>query len=77
MGDMKRQALVVGINRYPFLKQHLEYAAADAEEIARLLRQCGQFEVKVLPETYQDGAIQVEEKGLVKGDTLREEISKL
>jgi tetratricopeptide (TPR) repeat protein len=75
---MKRRALVVGINRYRYLKQHLECAASDAEAIARLLRKCGHFEVKVLPETYQDGAIRVaENNGFVDEDTLRSEISKL
>lgn len=41
---MKRQALVIGINRYSSLKQtptsdapHLQKAAADAEAIAQLL----------------------------------------
>lgn len=41
---MKRDALVVGINQYPFLKdtptskaKHLKTPAADAEAIAQLL----------------------------------------
>jgi hypothetical protein len=41
MGEIKRQALVVGINRYSFLKDgrpglalHLEKPAGDAEAIA-------------------------------------------
>ncbi|VXD23641.1 conserved hypothetical protein [Planktothrix serta PCC 8927] len=75
---MTRQALVVGINRYPFTEQNLTLASKDAEEIARVLRDYGQFDsVKVLPEICQDGAIKVEEKGLVKGEILQEEISKL
>lgn len=74
---MTWRALVVGINRYPFIKQHLTQAGKDAEEIASVLRKYGQFEVKLLPETYQDGAIQLEEQGLVKHDTLQDEISKL
>lgn len=78
-----RKALVVGINRYPNLKnpqgiaQHLTYPAADAEAIARLLRECGLFEVTLLPETCPDYANQVDEKGTVDKATLQEEISKL
>ncbi len=34
---MKRQALVIGINRYPFLKQHLDGPDRDANDIANLL----------------------------------------
>ncbi len=73
---MIRSGLVVGINRYPYF-QNLQYAARDAEEIARLLRKHGNFEVTLLPEIYQNGANQVEEKGTVKGKSLREEISQL
>lgn len=57
---MKRQALVIGINRYPFLRdangaaQHLSYPATDAMEIDRILREHGHFEVKRLPETLTD-----------------------
>lgn len=80
---MVRKALVVGINRYPSLKdskgngQHLTYPAADAEAVARLLRVNGHFEVTLLPETCPDGANQVDEKGTVDKATLQSEISKL
>ncbi|NEQ71563.1 MAG: peptidase C14, partial [Symploca sp. SIO2D2] len=54
-----REALVVGINRYPLLKdtttrkpKHLEKPAADAEAIAQILEQYGNFRVHRLPEVY-------------------------
>jgi WD40 repeat protein/energy-coupling factor transporter ATP-binding protein EcfA2 len=56
---MDREALVVGINRYPLLRhqqtrkpQHLEKPAADAEAIAQLLEKYGNFRVQRLPEVY-------------------------
>ncbi|NER36452.1 MAG: hypothetical protein F6J93_21120 [Oscillatoria sp. SIO1A7] len=62
---MKRNALVVGINRYPFFKEsptskarELEVPAKDAEAIARLLDEPGgelAWSVKRLPEDYPDG----------------------
>lgn len=53
-----REALVVGINRYPFLRdqnrkpQHLEKPASDAEAVAQLLEKYGNFRVHRLPEVY-------------------------
>jgi WD40 repeat protein len=53
-----REALVVGINRYPLLKdenrkpQHLEKPADDAEAVAQLLEKYGNFKVQRLPEVY-------------------------
>lgn len=44
----KRQALVIGINQYPF-GHHLSTAAQDAEKIAQLLEEYGSFEVHRLP----------------------------
>ena len=60
---MDREALVVGINRYPLLRnqetkkpQHLEKPAADAEAIAQMLEKYGNFRVRRLPEVYhQEG----------------------
>jgi uncharacterized caspase-like protein len=60
---MDREALVVGINRYPLLRnqqtskpQHLEKPAADAEAIAQILEKYGNFRVRRLPEVYhQEG----------------------
>jgi WD40 repeat protein len=53
-----REALVVGINRYPLMKdenrkpQHLEKPATDAEAVAQLLEKYGNFRVQRLPELY-------------------------
>ena len=44
----KRQALVIGINEYPF-GDSLSTAAQDAEKIAQLLEKYGSFEVHRLP----------------------------
>ncbi len=79
---MNRKALVVGINRYPNFNgkgkgQHLPKAPGDAEAIAKMLRDYGRFEVQLLPETYTDGAVTVEEKGIVKVQTLKDEIYNL
>ena len=56
---MDREALVVGINRYPLLRDaktrkplHLEKPAADAEAIAQLLEKYGNFRVHRLPGVY-------------------------
>ncbi len=53
---MSRDALVVGINKYPFLKdsstgsyQHLTTPAQDAEAIAQILETYGNFRVTRLP----------------------------
>jgi hypothetical protein len=61
----KRYALVVGISMYfpPYSK--LEYPARDAEQVARILEQHGQFEVERLPkrqnlETGQDEVVEEE-----------------
>ena len=59
---MRRDALVVGINQYPFLKdtptshaKHLTTPAADAEAIAQLLDEHGDFRVTRLPAIEIDG----------------------
>ncbi len=72
---MRRQALVVGINRYPFLKddptsaaQHLEQPASDAEAIAQQLdKATGDlgWSVQRLPEDQQDGKLTVSKKNLL------------
>ncbi|GET35472.1 nSTAND1 domain-containing NTPase [Microseira wollei] len=55
----RREALVVGINRYPLLRdgttkkpQHLEKPAADAEAVAQIIEKYGNFTVRRLPEVY-------------------------
>lgn len=57
---MNRDALVVGINQYPFLKdtptskaKHLNTPASDAEAIALRLEEYGGFRVRRLPESIQ------------------------
>lgn len=80
---MMRRALVIGINRYPYLEdskgkpQHLTYPAGDAEEIGRVLSKYGRFEVTRIPETFTGDAMQVDKMGLVDKDTLEREISQL
>ncbi|HAZ44468.1 MAG TPA: hypothetical protein DDW76_09425 [Cyanobacteria bacterium UBA11369] len=82
MGDIRRQALVVGINRYPFLNktptgdsQHLLKPAEDAEAIAHILETYGDFEVHRLPTT--EGGRQVASEELLKGKELGEAILRL
>lgn len=61
---MEREALVIGINRYPTLIQkssdrppHLKAPATDAEAIAQILETYGKFHVERLPAAYnQDGS---------------------
>ncbi len=79
---MKRQALVVGINRYPSLKDkpgdkapHLQKPAGDAEAIAQLLEQYGDFEVHRLP--CEDGVRRVDVKGKISATELEEAIKRL
>jgi len=82
MGEFKRQALVVGINRYPFLNktptgepQHLTTAVRDAEAIAHILELYGGFEVTRLPSGLDDW--QFEEFGTLKAEQLQAAITKL
>jgi Caspase domain len=63
---MRREALIVGINQYPFLKdtptskaKHLTTPATDAEAIAQLLEVDDNFQVQRLPKREIDGKIQV------------------
>ncbi|HBW56276.1 MAG TPA: hypothetical protein DEF27_00125 [Oscillatoriales bacterium UBA8482] len=77
---MVRKALVVGINRYPDLTnnqgkcQHLKYAAADADAIARLLREYGQFEVEILPVKEDHETFAIDQKGLVNAKVFKDKI---
>ena len=63
---MSRDALVLGINKYPFLKdssgatKYLTTPASDAEVIAQLLETHGGFRVKRFPATIIDGKLQVD-----------------
>ncbi|HIK57204.1 MAG TPA: PD40 domain-containing protein [Synechococcales cyanobacterium M55_K2018_004] len=65
---MSRDALVVGINSYQYL-QGLQAPAQDAEAIAQVLQNCGEFRVQRLPEVVQAGKPQVGKKTMV---TLRD-----
>ena len=82
---MRRDALVVGINQYPFLKdtptskaKHLTTPAGDAEAIAQLLEADGNFQqVQRLPRREINGEIQVDLNGRVSLEELSQEINKL
>ena len=76
---MRRDALVVGINKYPRLKdtsgkaKHLKTPAGDAEAIAQLLEKYGEFEVRRLPAVKEDNKPQ----GFVKLEELKKAITDL
>ena len=84
-----REALVVGINRYPLLKdvntrklQHLEKPALDAEAIAQFLEKYGNFRVHRLPEvSFPEGTRGVDpnppSQNLVKVTDLEAKIAQL
>jgi WD40 repeat protein len=85
---MNREALVVGINRYPFLRdkatspaRHLKTPADDAEAIAQILETYGNFKVERLPVYEQDGAWRVDPNPLpgksVNMSQLKEAIANL
>ncbi len=81
---MNRDALVIGIDQYPFLKdsptskaKHLKTPANDAEAIALRLEEYGGFRVRRLPESIQEEQRQVDPKKLVQGDALHEAIIQL
>ncbi|HEY9800844.1 MAG TPA: caspase family protein [Leptolyngbyaceae cyanobacterium] len=81
---MNRDALVVGINQYPFLKdtptskaKNLVTPANDAEAIAQRLEEYGGFRVRRLPERIQGEQRCVASDGLVKSDTLEDAIIQL
>jgi WD40 repeat protein/energy-coupling factor transporter ATP-binding protein EcfA2 len=86
---MNREALVVGINQYPWIKdqrtkkpRHLDKAAADAEAVAKILEKYGKFRVRRLPEGYDtEGKPYVNSKPhptqLVTEETLKEAIEQL
>ena len=80
-----RNALVVGINQYPFLEdattgqaKHLRTPASDAEAIAQLLEaDDNNFRVRRFPCSEIDGKLQVDPDKLVKAEELSNEITKL
>ncbi|MBE9257078.1 caspase family protein [Dolichospermum sp. LEGE 00246] len=81
---MKSEALVIGINQYPFLKntpksraKHVKTPAADAEAIGQLLEQYGEFQVQRLPVINQADELQVNPQELVKLEELKQTITEL
>ncbi len=81
---MRRDALVVGINQYPCLKEtptskakNLTTPAGDAEAIAQLLETYGNFRVQRLPESNIDRKLQVDPNKIVKAEDLKEAIANL
>ncbi|MCL2933244.1 MAG: caspase family protein, partial [Trichodesmium sp. MAG_R03] len=88
MGRNSRKALVVGINRYPWLKEkelgdlNLEAPVKDAEAIANILEKYGKFQVEHLPKDYDEENREIfnHNKGLeslVKIDDLKQAIINL
>jgi len=73
---MNRDAVVVGINRYPFLS-HLSTPAFDAEAIAQMLEQYGNFRVWRFPKTVADSTLQVDPNTAVKAAELENAITQL
>ncbi|WP_103125289.1 caspase family protein, partial [Nostoc cycadae] len=81
---MAREALVVGINRYPTLMAkstdrppHLQAPATDAEAIAQILETYGNFRVRRLPVAYQGGVCSVDAQHIVKKTELETAIIQL
>ncbi|MGD1711829.1 eIF2A-related protein, partial [Dapis sp. BLCC M172] len=81
---MNREALVVGINSYPFLKKkkpgdlNLKAPVKDAEAIAEMLEKYGKFHVQRLPKNYnQEGQARFVPNGLVKINDLEKRIINL
>ncbi|MGD1804937.1 eIF2A-related protein [Dapis sp. BLCC M126] len=81
---MNREALVVGINSYPFLKKkkpgdlNLKAPVKDAEAIAEMLEKYGKFHVQRLPKTYnEEGQARFVPNGLVKVNDLEKRIINL
>ena len=77
---MKKEALVVGINSYPFFEEgDLKAPAKDAEDLAQILEQYGGFKVTRLPNICREGKWEVngDDSAQVKADELQEAISNL
>ncbi|MCL1475132.1 caspase family protein, partial [Argonema antarcticum] len=73
---MSRDALVVGINSYDRLNP-LNAPAADAESIAQLLTNFGDFRVRRLPEAVKDGTVTVGKKTKVSVGELEDALTQL
>ncbi|MGL4499860.1 MAG: caspase family protein [Planktothrix sp.] len=87
MGNIKRQALVVGINRYSFLRDtatglllNRKKPASDAEEIAQLLEKpTGElgWSVRRLPEVSEGGKFRIGDTATVSQEKLTKAILSL
>ncbi|MDY7008450.1 MAG: caspase family protein [Cyanobacteriota bacterium] len=81
---MSREALIVGVNRYPFLKKeklgdlNLKAPVKDAEAITNILERYGKFRVQRLPKFYdEEGRERFISNGLVKINDLQQAIINL
>ncbi len=79
---VRKEALVVGINHYPWFeseKDNLKAPATDAEDLAQLLETYGDFKVTRLPSLYREGKWEVDRGNLaqVKKEKLEEAIVNL
>lgn len=73
---MSRDALVVGINSYEYLRP-LQSPAKDAEAIAQMLSTYGDFQVWRLPESIKSGSPQVSQTAKVTLRELQQAIAQL
>ena len=79
---MNRDALIIGINKYPFLKvngkvQNLTTPASDAEKIAHILETKGEFKVRRLPVKLCQGNHQIDSDSTLKAEELQDAIGQL
>lgn len=79
---MTRKALVVGIKNYPNYngkgkRSELPKTVNDAKDIARYLRDYGNWEITFLPASNEGGLVTLDPKGLVTVDDLEKAIYKL
>ena len=79
---MNRDALIVGINKYPFFKvngkvQNLTTPANDAEKIAHILETKGEFRVRRLPVKLREGNHQIDSDSTLNKQELQDAIGQL
>lgn len=85
MNRIQRQALVIGINRYPGLRKqnflpHLDKPAKDAEAIAQQLEAAPRdlmWSIQRLPEDLKADQLQIADKESVNADQLKKAITQL
>lgn len=73
---MSRDALIVGVNRYQYLSK-LTTAAKDAEAVASLLENHGDFRVRRLPEAIKNHRAEVGQQGQVSVQQLESSLVNL